>query len=118
VSEAPNARWTFLGEASLPSDPEARQHEKRGRRLLVVSFLFCPCHTPIVLALLGVAFGGTVVGATLVRSALPVGVVLAAVYAVLVWRGFRQIRRSKRIEAAGGTISCSSAGCTVGPPAG
>jgi ABC-type nickel/cobalt efflux system permease component RcnA len=91
----------------------ARQHEKRGRKWLVVSYVFCPCHLPIVLMLLGAAFGGTALGATVSGNALGVGIALTAVYGVVLWRGFRQIRWAKRIEAAGGTLSCSPEGCTV-----
>ncbi len=117
ASQVPEARWTFLGEASLPADPTARSHEKRGRRLLITSFLFCPCHVPILLALVGALLGGTVVGAALTGNALRVGVVLTSIYAVLVWRGFRQIRRAKRIEATGGKLRCTTGGCTASTPA-
>lgn len=117
ASERPEAPWAFLGGASLPTDPGARAHEKRGRRLLLVSFLFCPCHVPVLLALVGALLGGTVVGAAVTGSALRVGVVLTATYAVLLWRGFRQIRRAKQIEAVGGTWRCTTDGCAVGRPA-
>lgn len=109
------SRWTFFGEGSLSADPTARAHEKRGRKWLAVSYLFCPCHIPITLALIGAAFGGTALGAALTGNALRVGVVLTSIYALVLWRGFRQIRRAKRIEAAGGAIACTSAGCSVAP---
>lgn len=111
-----NARWAFFGEASLPLNPVARQHERRGRRWLVVSYFLCPCHLPVVLALLGAAFGGSAVGAAVTGSALRVGVVLTAVYGVVLWRGFRSIRRAKRIEAEGGTLVCALDSCTIKPP--
>lgn len=113
--EAEQRRWAFFGESSLPSDPLARSHEKQGRRWLVLSYAFCPCHLPITLALLGVAFGGTAFGAALRGHALGVGIVMTSVYALVLWRGFRQIRRAKRIEAAGGTLRCTPHGCTVTP---
>lgn len=108
-------QWTFLGEGSLPDDPVARVHEKRGRKWLVISYVFCPCHIPITLALIGAAFGGTTLGAALTGNALRVGVGLTLVYALVLWRGFRQIRRAKKIEAAGGTLNCTPAGCSTVP---
>jgi len=117
VSGAYEARSAFIGEASLPSNPTARSLEKRGRRLLIVSFLFCPCHLPVVLALLGAVLGSTVVGAAVTGSALRVGVVLTAAYVLLLWRGFRQIRRAKRIEGGGRKLGCTPDGCTIGPSA-
>ena len=55
-------------------------------------------------------------GAAITANALRVGIVLTAAYGVVLWRGFRQIRRAKRIEAAGGTLNCTPDGCTVTPP--
>jgi len=110
-------QWAFIGESSLPAHPEARQHEKRGRRWLVVSFLLCPCHVPMALALAGVLLGGSTVGAAVTGNALPVGIVMSALYALMLWRGFRLIRRAKRIEAAGGSLMCTEDGCEVVPPA-
>lgn len=108
-----SSRWTFFGEGSLPIDAHARQHEKRGRKWLVVSYVFCPCHTPVVLALLGALLGGTTVGAAVTGNALRVGIALTTVYAFLLWRGFRQIRTAKRIEAVGGRLACGPDGCTA-----
>ena len=108
-------RWTFFGPSALPTDPVARSHEKRGRKWLFFSYFLCPCHIPITLGLLGVAFGGTAVGAALTGNALRVGAVLTMMYALVLWRGFRQIRRAKRIEAAGGTLACTPDGCEVTP---
>jgi hypothetical protein len=114
--EAKKGRWVFFGRSSLPSDPQAREHEKRGRRCLVVSYFLCPCHVPITLTLTGTVFGGTALGAAITGNALRVGIVLSAAYIVVLWRGFRQIRRAKRIEAAGGTLNCTPDGCKVTPP--
>jgi hypothetical protein len=106
-------RWSFFGASSLPTDPVARSHEKRGRRWLLVSYLFCPCHIPLTLALLGALLGGSALGAALAGNAVRVGVALTAVYAAVLWRGFREIRRAKRIEASGGVLSCTPHGCEV-----
>lgn len=107
------SRWAFVGESALPVDPVAREHEKRGRRWLVVSYLFCPCHIPITLAVLGAVFGGSTIGAAVTGNALRFGVMLTAIYALVLWRGFRQIRVAKRIEAAGGSLTCTTRGCDV-----
>lgn len=111
------SQWTFFGEGSLPADPSAREHEKRGRKWLVISYVFCPCHIPITLALIGAAFGGTTLGAALTGNALRVGIVLTSIYALVLWRGFRQIRRAKQLEAAGGSLSCTPTGCSPVPAA-
>jgi len=111
VTSEPKPRWVFFGRSSLPSDPEARQREKRGRRWLVVSYFLCPCHVPITLAILGAVFGGTAAGAAITGNAFRVGAVLTTAYAVVLWRGFRHIRRAKRIEAARGKLACTAGGC-------
>lgn len=116
--DSTHGRWVFIGKSALPSDPTARRHEKRGRRWLVVSYLLCPCHLPVTLALLGAGLGGTTLGAAITGNALRVGIVLTVAYAVVLWRGFRQIRWAKSIEAAGGTVSCQPEGCAVGTPTG
>lgn len=109
-------QWAFLGEGALPANPIARRHEKRGRRWLVVSYVFCPCHIPLILALVGAAFGGSTIGAALSGNALGVGIALTAIYAVVLWRGFRQIRRAKQIEAASATLTCTPRGCDITTP--
>lgn len=108
-------QWAFIGKSSLPSDPLAREHEQRGRKWLIVSYFLCPCHLPITLALLGAAFGGTAFGAALVGNAIGVGVVMTGGYAMVLWRGFREIKRAKHIEASGGSVSCTRDGCAITP---
>ncbi len=63
-------RWTFFGASSLPTDPLTRSHEKRGRRWLMLSYLFCPCHIPFALALLGALLGGSTFGAALAGNGI------------------------------------------------
>lgn len=62
---------------------------------------------------MGVVFGGTALGAAVTGNALRVGIVLAVAYGIALWRGFRQIRFAKRLEAAGGTLTCAPDGCRV-----
>ena len=115
AAEPRKARWAF-GRSALPSDPLAREHEKRGRKWLVVSYFLCPCHVPIALAILGAVFGGSTLGAAATGNGLAIGIILTAAYGFALWRGFRQIRRAKRIEAAGGTLKCTPDGCAVTQP--
>lgn len=103
----------FFGESALPSDPVARAHERRGRRWLALSYLFCPCHIPITLGLLGAALGGTAVGTAVAGSSIRLGVVLTALYGLVLWRGFRQIRIAKHLESAGEVIVCRPNGCVL-----
>jgi mercuric ion transport protein len=49
----------------------------KGVGLLALAVVACPCHLPILLAVLG----GTTIGAILAANVLPVGVVLGAVFA-------------------------------------
>jgi len=110
------ARSSFVGASSLPADPAARKHEQQGRRWLLVSYFLCPCHVPITLALISAVFGGTVFGAAVTGNAFRLGVVLTTAYAVVLWRGFRQIRRAKEIESQGLSVRCASEGCVVTVP--
>lgn len=111
-------RWVFLSRSSLPTDPTARRLEKRGRWWLAVSYVLCPCHLPVTLSLAGLAFGGTALGSTIAGHATWVGIALTSAYAVVLWRGFRQLRRSKRALAAGESLQCSTSGCVIVPASG
>jgi hypothetical protein len=70
--------------------------ERRGRRWIFGSFVFCPCHLPITLAVLGTVLGGTAVGAMLREHALLAGVVITAAWVAGTWRGFRLVRQAKQ----------------------
>ncbi len=106
---------SFFGRSSLPEDPEARRLEKRGRRWLIVSYTLCPCHLPVTMTLLGFLLGGSAVGTVVGGNSLAVGVVLGVLYAVVLWRGFRSLRRAKRLAGPGGRIDCSGETCEVVP---
>lgn len=84
-----------------------KSREKRGRKWLVVSFLFCPCHLPVIMAVLGVIFGGSAFGALVGRNTLAVGLVFGAIYAALLVIGFRHLR------AATKGIDCTEGECAV-----
>ncbi len=66
--------------------------EQQGRRWLVWSFIFCPCHLPVSMAVFAGVFGGTAFGSLISRNTLGVGLVLGAVYAIGVGIGFRYLR--------------------------
>ena len=108
-------RWVFLSRSSLPSDPTARRLEKRGRWWLALSYVLCPCHLPVTLGLLGVAFGGSALGTIVAGHTTWIGIALTAGYAVVLWRGFRQLRRSKQAVANGEVLRCSPTGCDIVP---
>ena len=81
--------------------------EKRGRRWLIWSFIFCPCHLPVSMAVLAVLFGGSTFGALISRNTLGVGIVLGVIYAIGVGIGFRHLRKATKGS------DCSGDTCTV-----
>ena len=91
------------------ADREARRAENRGRFWLVVSHVLWPCHLPVTMTLVVAAAGGTAVGAALTASMWRLGAVLAALYALALWRGFHHLRRAKAAGEAGRT--CTPEGC-------
>jgi len=106
-------RWAFIGADALPADPEARAHERRGRRWLFLSYVLCPCHVPVMLVILSAVLGGGALATAVTGDAFRVGVLFTAAYAVALWRGFRQIRWAKRIEAGRRSLECTPDGCVV-----
>lgn len=81
--------------------------EKLGRKWLLVSFIFCPCHLPVIMAVLGVLFGGSAFGALVGRNTIAVGIVFGTVYTILLVIGFRHLR------AATKDIDCNDGQCTL-----
>jgi hypothetical protein len=63
---------------------------------LVASFLVCPCHLPLTLALAGLLLAGTAAGALLQSHPVAAGVVVTAVWAAGTWRGFYLLRAARR----------------------
>lgn len=70
--------------------------ERRGRRWIFGSFVLCPCHLPITLAVLAAAFGGTAVGGLLRAHGLLAGVVITAGWVIGTANGFRLVRHAQR----------------------
>jgi cytochrome c biogenesis protein CcdA len=93
------------------SNREARRSENRGRFWLVLSYVLCPCHLPVTMALVVAVAGGTAVGAAMTASMWRLGVVMAALYGLALWRGFHHLRRAKAtVEASG---ACETRWCDV-----
>jgi hypothetical protein len=81
--------------------------EKKGRKWLAISFIFCPCHLPVIMAVAGVLFGGSAFGALVGRNTIGVGLLFGTIYAVFLGIGFRHLR------AATKDIDCSSGECAI-----
>ncbi|MGF1598643.1 MAG: hypothetical protein ACFCVK_17235 [Acidimicrobiales bacterium] len=84
--------------------------EHTGRRWLLWSFVFCPCHLPLTMGVLATVFGGSAFGAVIAANQLWVGVVCGTLYAIGVGIGFRYLRRA----TAG--LDCSSGSCELPAP--
>lgn len=100
-------RFDSAAVISTPPASKTSDQEKRGRRWLVFSFLFCPCHLPLVMTGLGVLFGGTAFGALVDRNTLAVGLISGTIYTALLVVGFRHLR------AATKDIDCSKGECSI-----
>jgi hypothetical protein len=74
--------------------------ERRGRWWLIMSFLACPCHLPLTLAVLAVVLGGTAVGALLGDHTLLAGVIITSVWVAGTARGLWLIRRAEQSDGA------------------
>lgn len=86
------------GAAATSATTSGADVERRGRRWLLWSFLACPCHLPLTLALLGTVLGGTALGAALHEHRLVAGLVIAATWAAGTARGLLLVRRAERGE--------------------
>ncbi len=90
-----------------PAVAGAKALERTGRRWLIWSFVFCPCHLPLTMAVLASIFGGSAFGALISRNALGTGIVLGVLYAIGVGIGFRYLRKATK------GIDCSTGTCTI-----
>lgn len=92
--------------AARPGVPDPAL-ERRGRRWLLWSFVFCPCHLPLTMAVLAFLFGGSAFGALIAGNRAVVGVVFGLLYAAGVAIGFRHLRRARS------GYDCSTGACTL-----
>lgn len=74
--------------------------ERRGRRWLLWSFLFCPCHLPLSLGMLAAVLTGTSLGAMLRDHAWVAGTLLTVTWIAGTGYGFRLIRLAQRTNGA------------------
>lgn len=87
-----------VDERPVASVAPAVDLERRGRRWLLWSFVLCPCHLPLTLAVVAGLLGGTALGAALADHVWLAGAVIAATWAAGTARGFQLIRRADRGE--------------------
>ncbi|MBK5222823.1 MAG: hypothetical protein JJE52_08105 [Acidimicrobiia bacterium] len=70
--------------------------ERRGRRWIFGSFLLCPCHLPLTLAIVISLAGGTVVGGLLRDHVVVAGLAISFGWVVGTANGFRLVRHAQR----------------------
>lgn len=87
--------------------PDTTSRERSGRKWLMVSFIFCPCHLPVIMTVLGVLFGGSAFGALVGRNTIGVGIVFGVIYAILLAIAFRHLRSATK------DIDCRNGECTL-----
>ena len=92
---------------SIDQTVDFRVSEKRGRKWLLWSFIFCPCHLPVSMAVLATIFGGSTFGALISRNTLVVGLVFGVIYAVGVGIGFIHLRKAAKAK------DCSDYKCEI-----
>ena len=79
---------------------EARDLERRGRWWLIGSFLLCPCHLPLTLAVLTTVLAGTSMGVALRHHIWVAGTAITAVWVLGTGYGLRLVRRAERAGGA------------------
>ena len=83
------------------TSPEgAIQLERRGRWWLIGSFLLCPCHLPLSLAVLATLLAGTSFGVMLRDHTWLAAGVISAVWAAGTGYGLLLVRRAERTNGA------------------
>jgi mercuric ion transport protein len=80
----------------VSAETVAGRLERRGLAWMMGAFIFCPCHLPITLAVLGVMLGGTAAGALLRGHPYLAGAIVTAVWAIGTWRGYSLVRSAQR----------------------
>ncbi len=83
-----------MTDVQTASPPEVT--ERQGRRWIFGSFLLCPCHLPITLAIIGSLAGGTLIGGLLRDHGLIAGVVISAGWVIGTANGFRLVHHAQR----------------------
>ena len=96
TSVQPETHPVRTGTTASQRDGAETDLERRGRWWLVASFLACPCHLPITLAVLGTVLGGTAAGVALREHTVVAGLLIAAVWVAGTARGLLLVRRAER----------------------
>lgn len=74
--------------------------ERRGRKWLIWSFLFCPCHLPLSLGVLAAVLAGTSFGAALHDHIWLAGSVITVTWIAGTGYGFHLIRKAQKTNGA------------------
>ena len=82
-------------ETTCALTPE--QADRRGIAWIVGSFVLCPCHLPITLAVLASVLSGTAAGALIYAHLYVTGAVISILWLAGTLQGFRLMQRA-RIE--------------------
>ena len=74
--------------------------ERRGRWWVFGSFILCPCHLPLTLAIASTVLAGTSLGAVIRDNSWAAGAIVTAVWLLGTGYGFRLLRRSQQSGGA------------------
>ena len=74
--------------------------ERKGRWWVFGSFILCPCHLPLTLAVVSTVLAGTSAGAVLRDHAWTAGAVVTAAWLLGTGYGFRLLRRAQQAGGA------------------
>ena len=75
--------------------------ESKGRLWLFGSFVFCPCHLPLTIAVLATVLSGTGLASMVRDNAVVVGVAVTLVWLGCTAYGFRLLRKARSGAACG-----------------
>jgi cytochrome c biogenesis protein CcdA len=81
------------GKAVCEISPD--QRERRGVAWVIGSFVLCPCHLPITLALIGLVLSGTALGALYRGHLFLAGAIISIVWLAGTLHGFNLMRRAR-----------------------
>ena len=77
---------------------EVIQAENRGMLWIIGAFVFCPCHLPLTLGLLGILLSGTAAGVLLADHWFVAGAIVSVVWLAGTIRGILYLRQASRCE--------------------
>jgi len=79
--------------AVCPVTPD--QAERRGIAWVIGSFVLCPCHLPITLAVIGLVLSGTALGALFRGHLFLAGAIISILWLAGTLHGFNLMRRAR-----------------------